>query len=185
MARISLDPPRTLFVRLTDWYTRRTYGSVLEPARAVIHNPRVLISQLRFERSLARWNKLDPGLKALAVMAAAASIGCSWCMDFGYWESRQRGIDPRKLRSVPAWRDSDVYTPLEREVMAYAEAVTATPPAVDDAMVRRLREHLDEAQIVELTAIAAVENLRSRVNAALGLTSQGFKDRCDVPQPLG
>ena len=27
----------------------------------------------------------------------------------------------------------------------------------------------------------AVENLRSRINAALGLTAQGFKDRCEIP----
>ncbi|MEV6315437.1 carboxymuconolactone decarboxylase family protein [Streptomyces sp. NPDC051776] len=185
MARISLDQPRTLFVRLTDWYSRRTYGTALDPARTTAHQPRVLMSQARFERSLAKWNKLAPELKALAVMASAASIRCSWCIDFGYWDSRRHGMDHRKLHDVPAWRGSDVYTPLERAVMAYAEAVTATPPAVDDAMVERLREHLDEAQLVELTAMIAVENLRSRVNAALGLTSQGFKDRCDVPQPLG
>ncbi|MGP3926689.1 MULTISPECIES: carboxymuconolactone decarboxylase family protein [unclassified Streptomyces] len=185
MARISLDPPRTLLVRLTDWYSRRTYGTVLDPVRAGAHNPRVLISQARFERSLAKWNRLDPGLKALAVMASAASIGCSWCMDFGYWENRRHGMDHRKLHDVPAWRDSDVYTPLERDVMAYAEAVTATPPTVDDELVERLRRQLGEAGLVELTAMVAVENLRSRVNAALGLTSQGFKDSCDVPQPLG
>jgi alkylhydroperoxidase family enzyme len=46
-------------------------------------------------------------------MASAATIGCSWCMDFGYWESTQRGIDPKKLRDVPQWRDSAVYTDLD------------------------------------------------------------------------
>ena len=44
-----------------------------------------------------------------------------------------------KMRDVPRWRDSDVYTDLERQVMAYAEAVTATPPAVTDEMVAGLR----------------------------------------------
>jgi len=29
----------------------------------------------------------------------------------------------------------------------------------------------------------AVENQRSRFNSALGLTSQGFSDRCEVPAP--
>jgi hypothetical protein len=62
----------------------------------------------------------------LAVTASAATIGCSWCMDFGYWESAQRGIDPRKLRDVPRWRDSPLYSDLERQVMAYAEAMTTT-----------------------------------------------------------
>jgi alkylhydroperoxidase family enzyme len=48
-------------------------------------------------------------------------------------------------------------------------------------MVARLRTRLSEAELVELTAIVAVENLRSRINSALGLTAQGFKDRCEVP----
>jgi hypothetical protein len=47
--------------------------------------------------------------------------------------------------------------------------------------VDALREHLNEAQLVELTAIIAVENLRSRINSALGLTAQGFTDRDEPP----
>ena len=90
-------------------------------------------------------------------------------------------MDPEKLRAVPRGRDSDVFTDLERRVMAYAEAVTATPPAVTDEMVAGLRRDLDDAQLVELTMMVAVENVRSRFNSALGLTSQGFRDRCELP----
>ena len=116
-----------------------------------------------------------------AELAAAARIGCSWCVDFGYWVSTRKGIDPAKLRDVPRWRDSEVYTDLERRVLEYAEAATATPPAVTDEMVADLRRHLDDAALVELTMMIAVENQRSRFNTALGLTSQGFKDRCEIP----
>lgn len=181
MARISLTPRRTLLVRLVEWYSKRTYGKVLDPVLAMAHHPRVLISGARYEQSLAKWNKLDPQLKALAEMASAAAIGCSWCMDFGYWKSREEGMDHQKLYDVPMWRDSDVYTPLERLVLEYSEAMTATPPTVDDALVKALREHLDEAQLLELTMMVSVENLRSRTNAALGLSAQGFKDSCDIP----
>ena len=181
MARISLDPPRTPLYRLAEWYSRHSWGVVADPLAAMGHNIRVLMTDARFETSLKRWNKLDPTLKALAEMAAAVSIGCSWCVDFGYWVSTNGGTDPDKLRNVPQWRDSDVYTDLEREVMAYAEAVTATPPAVTDEMVADLRRQLDDAQLVELTMMVAVENVRSRFNSALGLSSQGFKDRCDIP----
>ncbi|MEV7791937.1 carboxymuconolactone decarboxylase family protein [Streptomyces sp. NPDC087512] len=183
MARVSLTPPRTLLLRAAEWYSRRAYGKTLDPAKALAHNPRVLWGDLRFEQSVARWNKLDADLKALAVMATAASIGCSWCMDFGYWVSAGRGMDRRKLHDVPVWRDSDAYTPLERDVMEYAEAATATPPTVDDDLAGRLRTELGEPAFVELTAMVAVENLRSRMNAALGLTSQGFKESCDLPAP--
>jgi AhpD family alkylhydroperoxidase len=183
MARIPLDPPRTLTYRLTGWYSRRRFGALAEPAAAMAHNPRVLMSNARHEMSLDKWRALDPTLKDLAVMAAAVTVGCSWCVDFGYWLSTSKGVDPAKLRAVPQWRDSDLFSDTERAVLAYAEAVSATPPAVTDAMVAGLREHLDDAALVELTMMIAVENERSRFNSALGLTSQGFADRCAVPAP--
>jgi alkylhydroperoxidase family enzyme len=113
-------------------------------------------------------------------MVTSAQVGCSWCMDFGYWEYHHQGIDPAKLRAVPQWRDSDVYTDLERAVMDYAEAMTATPPSVTDDQVDRLRRELDDAALMELTAQISLENFRSRTNAALGLTSQGFKEYCEL-----
>jgi alkylhydroperoxidase family enzyme len=58
--------------------------------------------------------------------------------------------------------------------------MTQTPPSVTDELVARLGQQLSEAQLVELTAIVAVENLRSRINSALGLTAQGFRDRCEL-----
>jgi alkylhydroperoxidase family enzyme len=180
-ARISLQPPRTIVYRLAEWYSRRSWGVVADPLAAMGHNPRVLMTDARFETSLKRWNKLDRTLKALAEMTSAVSIGCSWCVDFGYWSSTNEGVDQVKLRDVPRWRDSDVYTDLERQVMAYAEAMTSTPPSVTDEMVAGLRRELDDAELVELTMMVAVENVRSRFNSALGLTSQGFKDRCEIP----
>jgi AhpD family alkylhydroperoxidase len=183
MPRIPLDPPRTLTYRLTEWYSRRRFGAVAEPAAAMAHNPRVLMSNARHEMSVEKWRALDPTLKDLAVMAAAVTVGCSWCVDFGYWISTSKGVDPAKLRAVPQWRDSDLFSDTERAVLAYAEAVSATPLAVTDAMVADLRERMDDAALVELTMMIAVENERSRFNSALGLTSQGFSDRCAVPAP--
>jgi alkylhydroperoxidase family enzyme len=182
MARISLDPPKTLSYRLTTWYARRSYGTQLDPLAAMGHNMPVARADAIFELQLQRWRKLDRRLKDLAVMATAATIGCAWCMDFGYWECvTNHGVSAQKLRAVPHWRDSEVFSDLERLVLAYAEAMTATPPQVTDEMVERLGAHLSEAQLVELTAMVAVENLRSRINSALGLTAQGFKDRCEIP----
>ncbi len=182
MARISLDPPRTPLVRLIEWYSRRTYGAVLDPGLAMAHNMRVLRADLRFERAIAKFNALDPVLHELAVMTAAARIGCSWCMDFGYWEGHKLGIAPDKLHAVPAWRQhADLFSETELAVMEYAEAMCETEPTVTDEMAQRLLALLGEAAFVELTVMVGVENLRSRVNAALGLHSQGFADRCELP----
>jgi alkylhydroperoxidase family enzyme len=112
-------------------------------------------------------------------MASAAELGCSWCMDFGYWEAWSGGMPEAKLRAVADRTSSDVFSPLERLVIEYAVAMSRTPVEVTDAQVAALRERLTDAQLVELTFMIALENQRSRVNLAMGLTSQGFRELCE------
>jgi alkylhydroperoxidase family enzyme len=181
-ARIPLEHPRSKLAGLLNFWTRKQYGQEMEPMLAMLHNRRVTISVARFEMGVAKWSRLGDNLTELACLAVASKIGCSWCMDFGYYLSRTNGMPVANLEQVMEWRTSDVYTPLECKVLEYAEAMTATPPEVTDAMVAGLREDLDDAQLVELTEIISVENLRSRTNSALGLTSQGFKAQCDLPR---
>jgi alkylhydroperoxidase family enzyme len=181
VSRIPLDHKPTLLLRIAEIYSKRRYGTVLEPGLALLHNRKVLISLIAYENKVARWDTLDPTVKAVATLAAAAEIGCGWCLDFGFWESFHRGVDPVKLREITDWQRSTVYDERERAAIAYAIAMTQTPPEVTDDMVADLRTRFSDAELVELTAMIAVENQRSRTNAALGLTSQGFRDHCELP----
>ena len=83
-----------------------------------------------------------------------------------------------KLGEVLAWRDSKLFTPMERAALEYAERITTTGQKVDDALFAELKKHFTEAEIVELTAAIAMENFRSKFNPALGIEAQGF---CMVP----
>jgi alkylhydroperoxidase family enzyme len=74
-----------------------------------------------------------------------------------------------------------VFTPLERDVLEYAEAMTNTPPTVTDELSARLLDRLGPAAMVELTVCIAFANMATRSNTALGIESQGFSDACEVP----
>jgi alkylhydroperoxidase family enzyme len=78
-----------------------------------------------------------------------------------------------------AWRESDRYDERERVALEYAEAVTRSDLAVDDALMGRVKRHFDDDAVVELTALIAFQNLSSKFNAALGVPPQGF---CPVPE---
>lgn len=180
--RIPVRMPRDLFGRLLAWYSRRTYGDVLDNGLVLLHHRPALLALVAFERRVEKWDKLDPDLKTLAVMASASAIGCSWCVDFGYYAAHSKGLRVDKLREVWRWRESEVFGETERLVLEFAEAMTATPPTVTDAMVARLTDRLGVPATVELAMMVAVENERSRLNTAFGLTSQGFSDRCELPR---
>ncbi|MBS2939729.1 carboxymuconolactone decarboxylase family protein [Nocardioides sp. J2M5] len=160
---------------------KRTWGQVPDNAYVLFHHRPLTRAVFGFEQKVARWDALDPHLRTYAEMASAGAIGCSWCLDFGYFLAHTQGLDEAKVREVPRWRESGVFTDLERDVMAYAEAMTATPPQVTDEMVAALDARLGHAAMVELTMMVAVENQRSRFNSAMGLASQGFSDVCELP----
>ena len=84
------------------------------------------------------------------------------------------GASDEKIRQVPDWRTSALFSPVERDVFEYAERMTITGEKVDDELFARLRRHFTESQIVELTAAIALENFRSKFNPALGIEAQGF-----------
>ena len=90
----------------------------------------------------------------------------------------QTGASEDKIRQLPAWRESALFSPLERDALEYAEKITITGEKVADDLFARLRAHFSEAQIVELTAAVALENFRSKFNPALGIEAQGF---CILP----
>ena len=86
----------------------------------------------------------------------------------------QAGATDDKIRQVPTWRDSTLFSAMEKDALEYAEKMTITGEKVTDELWGRLRGHFTEAQLVELTAAVALENFRSKFNVPLGVEAQGF-----------
>jgi alkylhydroperoxidase family enzyme len=156
-------------------------GAVPENVEVLWHSPTVTRDNLEFGAKVGAWEAADASLKSFAHMAVAAQVGCSWCLDFGYFQAQNEKLDLAKASQVPRWRESEVFTPLERDVMEYAEAMTNTPPSVTDELYAGLLDRLGPAAMVELTAYIAYSNLATRANVANGVESQGFSDACEIP----
>ena len=178
-ARIQPAPITGVFGAIVKRFSRRLLGEVPEPMGVYFHNRPVLKAFLAVSGKSQKWSACDENLKSFAHLAVAVQVGCSWCLDFGYFHAHNEGLDERKASQVPVWSTSDVFTPLERDVMAFAEAMTATPPTVTDEQFARLLGQLGEPAMVELTTQIALANLYTRSNVALGIESQGFSSACE------
>ena len=161
-------------------FSRKLLGDVPEPVGIYWHNPDVLKFYLGLGQRSAKWDQCDENLKSFAHMAVASLLGCTWCLDFGYFMAHNKGLDEAKAREVPRWRESDVFTPLERDVMEYAETMSQTPPAVTDELSDRLLEALGAPALVELAAYIALANVYTRTNIAFGIEAQGFAAACGL-----
>lgn len=169
-------------------FSRKMLGNVPEALGVMWHHKAVLKSGFDTGRKASKWKECDQDLKSYAHMAVASLVGCSFCLDYGYFEAHNEGLDLTKAREVPRWRESEVFTSLERDVLEYAEAMSQTPPTVTDELSARLLKRLGAPALVELTAWIGLANQMTRTNVALGIEAEGFAAACGLAplaQPSG
>jgi alkylhydroperoxidase family enzyme len=100
-------------------------------------------------------------------------------MDSNAAGGSRNGASDEKIAAVYDYEHSDLFKPAERVALELADAMTQTPPDVTDELFKRLQEHYDEAELVELAAIVAQENFRARFNTTFRVESAGMY--CPVP----
>src|ERR1700752_1433348 len=186
MPRIEPVPPQRAPLWLRGMYriAKRRFGEVPEPFTVAAHHPKLVFANAVHETLLERGSKkLPTNVRELAVFWTARTIGCSWCVDFGSMLQRLGGLDVERLKDIDSYATSPRYTDDERAAIAYADAMTTDPHTVTDEKVADLRRRFGDAGVIELTYQIGIENMRARMNTALGITEQGFNsgDACRVP----
>ena len=158
---------------------KKHYGAVLNPLRWWGRMPRLFWLVALFVGFLERRKSpLKPVLRSLLMTRISQVCHCAFCIDANSLRLAERCGALDKVQAVQHWRDSALFSEEERAALAYAEAVTATPPAGDDALKAQLCRHFDANAITEMTALIAFQNLSARFNAALDIPAQGL---CSLP----
>src|SRR3954454_24418990 len=87
-----------LFGAVLKKVSKKMFGTVAEPLGVMWHNRPVLQFYLGLGQKSAKWKACDADLKTYAHMAAAALIGGSFCLDLGYFQAHNEGLDVAKAR---------------------------------------------------------------------------------------
>ncbi|WP_186629233.1 carboxymuconolactone decarboxylase family protein [Rhodococcus sp. BP22] len=172
-----------VLVRMAYWAASKMVGEVPEPFAVFAHHPKLFFASLTQELAADKAStRLPVSVRELAVFRVAWTLGCTWCVDFGKMTQRLDGLDIERLQEIGDYTTSPKYTDDERAAITYADVMTADPSAVTDAQVADLENRFGRAGVVELTYQIGLENMRARINSALGITEQGFSsDACRVP----
>jgi 4-carboxymuconolactone decarboxylase len=161
----------------------RALDNVIEPLELYALVPGLLKGLSELEGATRQMHALDVHLRDLAELKAATMTGCEYCIDLGSLLARRSGLTDAQLLALPAYRTSPLFSELEKLVLDYAVGMCRTPVDVSDELFEALRQQLSPEQMVELTHIVAVENMRGRFNLALGVGAAGFSEGtvCAVP----
>ena len=150
-------------------------GSGIEPMEIWAHQPKMMIGMGKFNQAVRKGTSVDERLKNLLELKGAQMIGCEYCVDLGSQICRNSGFSDDELLALPRYRRSDLFTEREKLALDYAVAVMRTPVEVTDELFSQMREHFNDEQLVEITALLTLVNL-DRFNAAFGIGEAGFSE---------
>ena len=186
------DRDAGLGAKIAFFFTRRKLAQMtgletagmLEPLRMYAHIPRLLNAYGRLEQAEAKLDILSPRHRALAELKSATTVRCEYCIDLGSQIAREWGITDEELLGMADYQNASCFSHLDKLILEYATAISRTPVEVSDELFDALRAHFDTAQLVGLTHIITLGNLRARFNVALDIGSSGFSgDRvCALPE---
>jgi len=87
----------------------------------------------------------------------------------------QHGASAEKVEAALGnYKKSGIFSVREKLALELCERMTYTNKRVTDRFFNRLRKQFSEEELVELAAIIALENFRSKFNPVFAVESQGF-----------
>ncbi|MEZ5152801.1 carboxymuconolactone decarboxylase family protein [Rhodococcus zopfii] len=128
--------------------------------------------------ALYRNAKLDPQLRELGQARAGYARGSQFVFSQHCKQMRSLGMADEKIAAIPHWQVSDLFSLLERAVLAYTDGLVHDGGRVPDGVFAVLQAELSDAEILELTYITCMYDMHATMCRALKLE---FDDR---PEPI-
>ncbi len=111
--------------------------------------------------------RLDPALRELGQTRAGWARGSQFVFSQHCKSCRAVGLSEEQIQAIPSWSTADCFSPAERAVLAYTDALVYDGGRVADGVFDALRDHLDDEQILELTYITCMYEMHATMSRAL------------------
>lgn len=158
-----------------DWWT------VFAQVPDCLHH---MVAGFQFYRDRGR--KISPKLRELGQARAGFARGSQFVFSQHCKALRAAGYSEEHIEAIPHWSATDLFSPVERAVLAYTDELVLQGGRVADGTFAALREHLSEVEIIELTYITCTYELHATMTKALRLEFDNVPERIvEVPVPEG
>lgn len=140
------------------------------------------VAGFQFYRSEAR--KLDPRLRELGQTRTGWARGSQFVFSQHCKAMRAIGFSEAQIEAIPSWQTSDVFSPLERAVLAYTDGLVRDGGRIADATFEQLKEALSDEEILELTYVICTYEMHATMCRALRLEYDDVPERVvEIPAP--
>ena len=138
----------------------------------------------QFYRSPNR--KLSPKLRELGQIRAGWARGSQFVYSQHCKASRDVGLTEAQIKAIPYWPIADVWSPVERAVLAYTDCLVLMGGRVPEEIFTEMKKHLSDEEILEFTYITMTYEMHATMSRALRLEYDDVDERVvEIAAPAG
>jgi alkylhydroperoxidase family enzyme len=138
----------------------------------------------QFYRSPNR--KLSPKLRELGQIRAGWARGSQFVFSQHCKASRDVGLTEAQIKAIPYWPIADVWSPVERAVLAYTDCLVLMGGRVPEEIFTEMKKHMSDEEILEFTYITTTYEMHATMSRALRLEYDDVDERVvEIAAPAG
>ncbi len=173
----AIENPKSLFLKIAYWFTKRQYGKVMSPLKVIYaRKPELLSFAMKIAKFEAKQNSLSPELRLFIKVAAATNNGCSFCQDIALAHAVKDKIGTEKFVALieKDAKKISVFSEKERAILAILNEYNEQK-RVSDKSFAELVKHFNETEIIEILALNAFEQFYNALTIPLEIESDGLQ----------
>lgn len=110
---------------------------------------------------------LTPIQKELIKIRASQINRCAFCLNMHTRDALKYGETPQRIFLLNAWRETDLYTPEERAILALTEEITLiSEHGVSDAVYEQAAHYFSAKQIAQIIMAVVLINAWNRISVS-------------------
>ena len=174
MARVRNIAPEELSPDLADIYQRyaHDYGPFANQVAVIAHVPAALRHLMPMLMELRAAATLPKRYLELAIVTVSRLNACHYCVGHHKPFLLVEGLSAEGVDLLPEFENHPELNAVDKLVVAYAIEAWERPQRVPQRLVDALREHLSEAQLVELTLRITLTGFFNRFSEALQIDEE-------------
>lgn len=122
---------------------------------------------------MANEGRVTSALKRMIAWVSSNATGCRYCQAHAIRAAERYGAEQEQLDNIWEYRTHPAFNEAERAALDFSLAASQVPNGVDAAIQKRLHEHWDEGEIVEMLGVVSLFGYLNRWNDSMGTTLEG------------
>ncbi|WP_054852408.1 carboxymuconolactone decarboxylase family protein [Olleya sp. ITB9] len=119
---------------------------------------------------MANEGRVTSALKRMIAWVSSNATGCRYCQAHAIRAAERYGAEQEQLDNIWEYRTHPAFNDAERAALDFSLAASQIPNAVDSDIQKRLHDHWDEGEIVEMLGVISLFGYLNRWNDSMGTT---------------